>query len=73
MSDYIKSRIYTETHCKVSKVIFIMECYFFVISFTFFSVSVEVVRFNLAGLPPDTLAEDVALRFTRPDSYVGVR
>lgn len=34
---------------------------------------VEVVRFNAAELPPDTLAEDLSFRFTRPDSYVGVR
>ncbi|XP_068247222.1 transmembrane protein 192-like [Palaemon carinicauda] len=34
---------------------------------------VEVVRFNGAGLPPDILAEDLTFRFTRPDSYVGVR
>lgn len=33
----------------------------------------EVMRFNLASQPPDSIADDVALRFTRTDAYVGVR
>ncbi|CAL4069170.1 unnamed protein product [Meganyctiphanes norvegica] len=34
---------------------------------------VLVARFNAAGLIPDVLAEDMALRFNTSDSYVGVR
>ncbi|XP_027208618.1 transmembrane protein 192 isoform X1 [Penaeus vannamei] len=59
------------TPVNYQQVIFILEI-FCAIPFVIKHI-VEVVRFNLAGLPPDTLAEDVALRFTRPDSYVGVR
>lgn len=34
---------------------------------------VFVVRFNAAAAPPDTLADDLALRISGPESYVGVR
>ncbi|KAG0713921.1 Transmembrane protein 192 [Chionoecetes opilio] len=34
---------------------------------------VLVVRFNAAAAPPDTLADDLALRISGPESYVGVR
>ncbi|KAK4292981.1 hypothetical protein Pmani_034290 [Petrolisthes manimaculis] len=34
---------------------------------------VDVVRFNMAAAPPDSLADDLALRLSSPDSYVGVR
>lgn len=38
-----------------------------------FLSSVLVVRFNAAAAPPDTLADDLALRISGPESYVGVR
>ncbi|KAG7163989.1 transmembrane protein 192-like [Homarus americanus] len=53
------------------QIIFFLEI-FFAIPFVIKHI-VDVVRFNIAEAPPDTLAEDVALRFTHPDSYVGVR
>ncbi|XP_045596955.1 transmembrane protein 192-like [Procambarus clarkii] len=59
------------TPVNYQQIIFIMEI-FFAIPFVIKHI-VDVVRFNVADSPPDTLAEDVALRFTHPDSYVGVR
>ncbi|KAK8721377.1 hypothetical protein OTU49_012804, partial [Cherax quadricarinatus] len=59
------------TPVNYQQIIFIMEV-FFAIPFVIKHI-VDVVRFNVAAAPPDTLAEDVALRLTHPDSYVGVR
>ncbi|XP_071521107.1 transmembrane protein 192 [Panulirus ornatus] len=53
------------------QIIFILEI-FLAVPFVIKHI-VDVVRFNIAGAPPDTLAEDVALRYTPPNSYLGIR
>lgn len=53
------------------QIIFLLEV-FIAVPFVIKHI-VMVVRFNVVAAPPDTLAEDLALRISGPESYVGVR